>query len=102
MSDEEVQTKKGRKTATEAAKRTKKDAKAEADEAPPVKRGRGRPKGTSKKAEKPEKTEKKAPKAKANGVGRRGRKKKEEKEESAEEENGDQSSPNEDEEEDDE
>ncbi|CAH1102127.1 unnamed protein product [Psylliodes chrysocephalus] len=95
MSDEEVQTKKGRKAAVEATKRSKKDAKAEVEDAPPVKRGRGRPKGTAKKPEKKE------TKAKANGVSsRRGRKKKEEKEESAEEENGDKSSENEEEEDD--
>ncbi|KAJ8924136.1 hypothetical protein NQ315_006920 [Exocentrus adspersus] len=100
MSDEEVQTKKGRKVAAESTKRPKKEAKSsepkDDGDAPPVKRGRGRPKGSIKK-----KTD---TKPKANGVGRRGRSKKdqEEKEDTTEEEeNGEKSSANEEEDEED-
>ncbi|XP_050305778.1 high mobility group protein HMG-I/HMG-Y-like isoform X2 [Anthonomus grandis grandis] len=102
MSDEEVQTKapskRGRKPNPEKAAAKKVAAKNEIEDEPPVKRGRGRPKGTGKKP---------AATAKTNGTtaakGKRGRKKKEEKKEdsSAEEEENGKSSENEEDEDDD-
>jgi len=99
MSDEEVQTKapakRGRKPNPEKAAAKKEPVKSvkngDSEDAPPVKRGRGRPKAAAKKATT----------AKANGAapkGRRGRSKKEKKEDSsAEEENGKSSANEEDE-----
>ncbi|KAL1493781.1 hypothetical protein ABEB36_009470 [Hypothenemus hampei] len=109
MSDEEVQTKapakRGRKPNPEKAAPKKETAVAKVKngdegDAPPAKRGRGRPKGSG--AKKTKETAKTNGTTKPAAKGRRGRPKKEEKKEesSADEENGKSSAEDEEDEED--